>query len=240
MIRERIKRLSMLKQMKLLIVILAFLAVSFVGYAQTLRPEVDVLAIEYPPFTSEQLADFGVSFNKLNLLIGQEFSIRPIFLPPARAQLTVNGEEWCLSFYPRSKDESDSQQFRLFEDEVKLTLITRRDSLLTSWNDLAELAGKSIAVLRVQAQNPFLDQFTSAGIELVYVESTEIAMQMVIKGRTDFAMGDSVSLGYFQQQNSVYESLTMSDTVIKTTRLMIEANPTCQYFDKLKGLISPK
>lgn len=203
------------------------------------KPQIEVLAIEYPPFTSQGLNDLGVSFNKLNKLIGAEFSIEPVFLPPSRAQFTLNNDQWCLSFYPRSNDESDSVQFRLFEDEMKLTLIHAKQDTPLQWRSLSDLAGQSLAVLRVQAQNPFLKQFSQAGIKLVYVESVEITLQMVLKSRTDFALGDNISLKYFQEHNPIYESLAMSDTSIKTTRLMIEANPNCQHFSDVKRLIAP-
>jgi len=60
----------------------------------------EVIAVEYPPFTTMGDPEHGINFVLLDeLMVRHDIQkLTPIFLPPARAQLQVQSGKWCLSF----------------------------------------------------------------------------------------------------------------------------------------------
>ncbi|GEM_PF-5367160 len=71
------------------ILALICLAITIHQDVQADKPEVELLAVEYPPFTSQSLTDHGLSFSKLGNLIGEQFSVKPVFALKEKIRMTI-------------------------------------------------------------------------------------------------------------------------------------------------------
>ena len=63
----------------------------------------DVVAMEYPPYTSAHMPGEGLTFIALRKQLQHSgWRINPVFLPPARAvRQLFNDRDWLISIYPR-------------------------------------------------------------------------------------------------------------------------------------------
>jgi len=63
------------------------------------REVFEVLAVEYPPFTSDHLSDGGIAFQRLRKAY-PENRIKPHIVPPKRAYQMIQNGQWCMRFFP--------------------------------------------------------------------------------------------------------------------------------------------
>lgn len=198
---------------------------------------VDVIAIEYPPFTSSEIEGNGVAFELLEKVLGEEGIVwRATYAPPARAASIIAKGDWCASFYPVA-EEFDSVSVVLSKSEVTIGLV--RKKRLThekanspfKWKTLGSLAGSSVALLRTRQNSPFAQQFFDAGIEVLFVESKEIGIKYVEEGFVDYAISDNIS---FSQQNN--SNLEFSQSSVLTTPVTLFMNPACDWGNLLNEL----
>ncbi len=131
------------------VVFSAGLLMSFACNAVTEKPSLSVLAVEYPPFTTSNVTDRGINFRLFSKAVGHRFTIKPVFVPPARAEQVLRSSPWCVSFYP-PKGMDDSVTFiPLSEQRVELAFY-RATSSSERVSSLHQLANERIAVLRVK------------------------------------------------------------------------------------------
>lgn len=215
-----------------------FLVLTLLVSALPLRAKtVDVIAIEYPPFTSSETEGNGVAFELLEKVLGEEGIVwRAAYAPPARAASIIAKGDWCASFYPVA-EELDSISVVLSNSEVTIGLVRKKG--LThekvnspfKWKTLASLAGSSVALLRTRQNSSFVQQFFDAGIEVRFVESKEIGIKYVEEGFVDYAISDNIS---FSQLNK--ENLEFSQSSILTTPVTLFMNPGCDWGNLLNEL----
>lgn len=98
---------------------------------------VEVVSVEYPPFTTQNSSDNGIGFvlleRYLSSLSGVNF--KPLFLPPARASKVTHSDDWCVSFYPVSAQSNPPHSFiQLREKPVGLGLIRNKREGVFEWN----------------------------------------------------------------------------------------------------------
>ena len=190
--------------------------------------EVEVIAVEFPPFTSINEPDNGLSFRQLNHYLKKHYQLSSTanFLPPARAQKVVNEGDWCLSFYP-PKDKSLYQFIKLSDHKVKIGFYRRTESTPFVWTELTELAGKTVALLHYRSQGELQHTLVNAGLTLVSVESITQGLKMLEYGRVDLV---------FSTEESPYlDSLTaekranyqFSDNVLFEVEMGVYKNPKC-------------
>lgn len=158
---------------------------------------VDVLAMDYPPFTAEADAEVGPLFSLLREYAREHMpskQIRAVFVPPARASLLLSKGEYCLSFYPPVEHQEEFEFIKLSDETVRLGFIRKRQSGPFVWQDLSELQGKSSAMLRPNKSGKVLKMVLEAGMDVVHVETIIQGLMMLDKGRVDYAFGDNTTL----------------------------------------------
>ena len=188
---------------------------------------IEVIAIEYPPFTSSNSANGGVAFDLLpDVLEGKKVIWRPFFQPPKRALQSISEGKWCASFYPPRT--VAFKRYQLSERIVHLGLIRKVAPDAFKWHSLSELKGRSIALLRTSAQSQFAQQFIRAGLNISFVENVKIGVQMVKLGRVDFAFADNNLLQRLSEQGMAVTNLEFSDSVLFSTPVSVYVNPKCE------------
>ncbi|QYK04067.1 hypothetical protein [Shewanella zhangzhouensis] len=209
---------------------LAFAAQSDVALKSGART-LAVIALEYPPFTTETQADKGSSFRALQkyLLSNQlEFELQPLFLPSARAQSEIVAGSWCASFYPPPDIVRDQSRFVLLSDvKVVLGIFRRRGHDPFVWRDLSELGGGTIALLRSKVDGSFIQQFIDAGLTIEFVSDISTGLRMLSKGRVDYAFGDSDALSVLTLPKAMREDLQFSSTHLMEVPVGVFVNPMC-------------
>jgi polar amino acid transport system substrate-binding protein len=183
-----------------LLCLLLLISSTTIADSQEVEP-LEVVAIEYPPLLGAELEGYGTLFVLMEEYASAHFKtdIVPDFLPPARAQRKVYEGQWCLTFYPPQKEHTDSFFVPLENGAVKIGLFRKRHPSLSQpfvWNELEELRGKSVAILRSNIETKFYNDIAKAGLEIVHVETREQGIQLLLSGRIDYAQGDNRALEY--------------------------------------------
>lgn len=191
---------------------------------------VDVLAVEYPPFTTSQVAGNGIAMSAFYQRFNEpQIKWRPQFVPPARAYYLIEKGDWCVSFYP-IPDNILSTKITLSEQVIRIGLIRlkseKQKSSVFEWQTLTELSPASVAILRTGVNSVFIQRFQQANLKPVFVENVTSARYMLQYGRVDYAMLDNVSfenLPELEQQNIEFSLSSLIETPIT-----VFVNPKCQ------------
>jgi len=194
------------------------------------RLNIDVIAVNYPPYTSPSAGDYGSSFSLLTKYAQSHFRvpITPLFLPPARANRIIKDGHWCLSFYPPSKDNKLSRFVPLSDDIVSIGFYRLKQQEGFHWSKLEELSGKVVALLRANKVGEMHQSFIDAGMQLVYVESIEQGLQLVLKNRVDYAFGDNLTLPETRFSEDEKSKLQFSESAFYTTKVGFFYNSECE------------
>ncbi|MBT1064588.1 transporter substrate-binding domain-containing protein [Bowmanella sp. Y26] len=184
---------------------------------------IEVLAVEYPPFTTITHPQGGLAFELLESAIPQR-QWKPLFVPPKRAYASIDSGHWCASFYPANKT-SDYFTVELSQQPIKIRLVRLSQTSSFGWTQLSELAGKSLALLRTGESSEFVQQFEDAEIPIVYVESVQAGLQMVLLNRVYMAMLDDISFAGLERDNKA--KLQMSENTLLETPITLFVNKAC-------------
>ena len=178
---------------------------------------IDIIAIEYPPYTSPHLPENGIAFQALTHALKRfpgernELRIQPQFLPPGRASFYVSRGQWSASFYPPKQVEPGYDWIKLDGKLVELGLFRLRYTAdpaenAADWPELAAMTGK-VAIGR-QA-NPggrgLQSVLKDSQLEFVQVDSPEQGFQLLAKGRVDYVFSEKVAGFYIAQGLSTDE-----------------------------------
>jgi polar amino acid transport system substrate-binding protein len=177
----------------------------------------DVIAVEYPPYTGASLPDGGQAFRMLRELIASKnlpIIINPRFLPPARAQHAVDTTDWCIALYPPSPGTSFVFH-RIGETSLFLRLVRQKSEDAFSWDAPTYFAGKKIALLRTKSMADYWQPYKEAGAEFVFVETLEQAMNMVVRGRVNYAVANDIILEQFNSALPDNQKLQLSETTVQ-------------------------
>ena len=195
------------------------------NFAKAAKQSVNVIAIEYPPFTSKHIPNQGIAFELLRKdKRTKHINWQAIFVPPARAHKLLNSDSWCASFYPTTQ-EKGYQQLQLGSEIIKVGLIRKAQNTAFKWNALTELDKPTIALLRTGENSTFAQQFKQANMDIAYVETIEQAMKMVLLGRVSYAMFDNIS--YNKLPVAQQKQLQFSTTSLIETYLKVLLNDKC-------------
>lgn len=179
-----------------------------------------VIAIEYPPFLGKDLEGYGIVFELLSNYATEHFKvgIKPQFLPPARAAHQMTSGDWCLSTFPADKDDKDVFFVRLLDDRIKIGLYRKRhpdNPHPFRWDNLSELRGSTVAILRTNLHSPYIQDLIRAGIKPVYVNSRNQGLKMLLGDRIDYAQGDNLTLDALPDISA--SDVEFSDTILFET-----------------------
>lgn len=170
----------------------------------------EVLAVEYPPFTTPAHPKGGLAFELLENA-NQDVTWKPLFVPPRRAYAIIDSGHWCASFYPSHKPQTHIS-IELSDQPIKIGLVRQKQPSNFAWNELTELKSKTVALLRTEERSEFVQQFQQAGLQPVFVESVQAGLQMVLLNRVDMAMLDDTSFAALSQSDKA--KLQMSDNAL--------------------------
>ena len=212
-------------------VVMAGFLFSTTGFA---NPPVDVIAVEYPPFSSSDIPGGGLTFDLLRRQYAESFSVKPLFLPPARAAKLIASNQWCASFYPPG-EQVPALKWTLSDHTIKIGLYRLKQDMLFAWTKLSELSG-SVALLRSRTESPFARQFIDAGLDIVWVETPDQGIEMLLKQRVNYSMGDDQLSSRYQNHSIAKNMLQFSDTVLIETPVVLFTHPSCE----ISGLMIQK
>lgn len=182
-----------------------------------------VLAVEYPPFTTEKAVNGGIVVSMLHRVYPERTFI-PQFVPPKRAVAILTSGDWCLSLYPPPEDVM-AESISLSENLVHIGLLRLRQANIFTWSDLAQLEGLTVALLRTDENGKFARQFSDAGLQLMYVETIEQGLHLVEKQRADLVMFDNFN--YSLLADNIKSRFQFSQTILISTPLTLFVNPEC-------------
>lgn len=223
--------------MKLKCVLLFLIAVSTVSAAN--REQVDVISVEYPPYTSKKMDGYGDVIRLMNIYAQEHLKvdIKPRFLPPARADKVIQDGHWCLSTYPPKQNYKGAKFVPLSDERVVLTLIRVTRNEAFEWNELSEFEGKYVALLRSKTQTALQAKMIEAGLRLVYVGNLEQGLSMLLKQRVDFVLGDKKIMMESKVGQLNKEKLQISTSALHEADIGFFYNTTCQ--NKIFGTLAP-
>lgn len=194
----------------------------------------DVLAVEYPPFTTSKIADGGLAFQILRQAF-PEHHFKPEFVPPKRAYTMMQHGDWCLSFYP-SPEGISSEKIVLSEHQIVIGIIRLKQGTALKWQQLSELSGLRVALLRSGDDSPFTTQFHQAGLQITYTETTQQSLDLLLRNRVDLAMYDDYN--FHKLPVETQQQLQFSENHLVKTPVTLFTNPSCH--SPLPKSISPK
>lgn len=187
------------------------------------QPVFEVLAVEYPPFTSQHLTDGGIAFQILRQAY-PEYRFKPHIVPPKRAYQMIQNGQWCMSFYP-SNEGVASHKITLSKQYIVIGLIRMQQPTPFQWQQLAELSGSRVALLRSGDSSPFSNKFNQAGLIITYTETIQQAVDLLLRQRVDLAMYDDYNFN--QLPTVLREQLQFSETSLLQTPVTLFTNPNC-------------
>ncbi|WP_028301248.1 hypothetical protein [Oceanospirillum beijerinckii] len=178
--------------------------------------EVEVIAMQYPPYTGSQLTDYGLAFRalqaKLDQTDGARVVLTPHFLPPARAGLAVQEGHWQASFFPPVSGLKESYRNVLPSHEpIKIGLFRLHKMQPFLWDYYHELEGR-VAFTRLKGNSPIRDQMVAAGLNIVEVDSLEQSFRLLRLGRVDYVFSERLAGFYIGlNQGMTHDDLQFSD-----------------------------
>jgi polar amino acid transport system substrate-binding protein len=185
----------------------------------------DVIAIEYPPFTSEKERRGGIAFELLHRAYPDE-NFKAEILPPKRAFRRISNGQWCYSFYPPVQGKQ-FQSILLSDQQVSIGLVRLKQSTDFKWNALKELSGLKVALLRTEDDALFVSQFREAGLGVVYIETINQGVNLLRKKRVDLAVYDNYSFSHLSSAEKA--EIQFSHNRLISTAVTLFVNPQCNH-----------
>jgi hypothetical protein len=197
---------------------------------------IDVISVAYPPYTSPERADDGLVFRTLRSWLASRnlaIEIRALFLPPARAQHLIETTDWCMALYPPS--ENIPHVFRrIGNSTVGVGLARIKSSERFAWDGVDYFTGSRIAMLRTNSVTEYWKPFQDAGVEIVFVEDMDQALNMVLQGFADYAAVDSGGLEAFTR------SRPQGDPELEISNQTVEEYPVGVYLSsRCRDILGP-
>jgi len=208
-----------------------FSAASELASKETIK--VLILSGEFPPYSTRKIKNGGLMFDALlaytkkhQLPVNYDFA--PYVVPTARAERIMGSGEWCISMHTM-QGKKNLPYIMLDMPHVALGLYRLAESTPFDWQSINELSGKSISVLRVSDEQPVMKRLTQAGAQLVSVDSLMQSYQMVMIGRVNYSLGDSLSYQYYRENGLIDgPALQFSEKMLARFPLPVWLNPECE------------
>jgi len=199
------------------------LFISFLSFSQ--ENTVEVIAVEYPPFTTLDSDDDGLAFKLLRRKNAEQgFTWQPLFLPPGRAIRVINSDQWCASFYPPTST-LDYSTYILDKNPIQIGLVRKKQVAEFSWQSFDDIKQFKVGLLRSDKNSIFIKSFTDAGIDVFFLESVDIGVKMVLADRLDYAILDNRTFDALSSETK--NKLQLSTTHLLETQISIYINNKC-------------
>lgn len=164
----------------------------------------------------------------------ENFSIVLKLQPMARARYSIDNNPWCLSFIPPI-DKSDII-ISAIDNQVKtVNLIRLKQKGSFEWYDLRELKGLKVATARDNDNSELSMLLSQSGLDIFYVSTYEQALHLVLKGRVQYAIGNSDLLHDLDNTELLMKSLQLSGTTLMEYNTYVFINKQCEiarYFEQ--------
>lgn len=185
----------------------------------------DVIAIEYPPFTSEKENRGGIAFELLfHAYPDENFKVE--ILPPKRAFRRISNGQWCYSFYPPVQGD-EFQSILLSNQHIKIGLVRLKQNIDFEWTALSDLKKLKVALLRTGDNSLFARQFSKAGLTIIYVETVDQGVNLLRKKRVDLAIYDNYTFSHLSDEEKA--GIQFSNNTFISTPITLFVNPKCNY-----------
>jgi len=201
--------------------------------------DIEVHAVDYPPYTSPTIQNNGVAFDSLyKLTLNSDISIKPRFLPPARVGLELSRGNWCLSFVPPAIILDTHERLTLKDTNIDIVFVRKNRTEPFKWNKLSELAGLKLGFLRTYKRESILtNAIEESDIVIVGIETLQQGLELLDKERVDILLADKVSIEYLA---SILElpkgNFQYSENVIEHLTLGVWLNLKCDAALKVKSI----
>jgi len=200
------------------------------GCTMPLRAEtIQVIAVHYPPFTSKTQADGGTVFSEIRTWLQDQsldISLEPVFVPPARAQVMVNSQDWCTSLYPPPA--TGTHRFvKIGDHDVDIGFLRHKAGGPFTWTSPGYFRGKRLAVLRSRDATGILQPLKDAEAVLIEVETIQQGIKLLMANRVDFAFADHTTLNRYEAQSSERTNLEFSQTILRSFPVGLFVNAPC-------------
>ncbi|MGC9402263.1 transporter substrate-binding domain-containing protein [Vibrio genomosp. F10 str. 9ZC157] len=192
---------------------------------------VEVLGIEFPPYTTEYKADGGLAVQKLRQHIAMsDMRLSAVILPPNRIGKRLLVGNWCLSFYPpQDPNSSNVRKWVLSDEEIPLGFYRLRQESEFTWEQLSDLEGVSVALLSSYSKQGLNALFRSNKIEVQEVNSLQQGFDQLIKNRVDYVFADKYSGEFIAEENNVdIQRLQFSTSSLSIEYFHVWVNLDCQ------------
>ncbi|GGB45329.1 hypothetical protein GCM10011316_16710 [Roseibium aquae] len=215
--------------------VLWFCLIAFAWPACAHAQSVEVIAVEYPPFTTATRADGGTVFAEIRQWLADQaldLTLVPVFVPPARAQVMVRSDAWCASLYPPPAEIGHFIQ--VSNRAIDVGFLRRKIPGPFLWTDLGHFKNRKIAVLRARTSGGLLAPIETAGAQFVDVETVQQGIKLLLAGRVDYAFADNTTLSGFPAGSTERQSLEFSETVLERFPVGLYVSANCrQHFPKV-------
>ncbi|WP_420337659.1 hypothetical protein [Roseibium sp.] len=211
-------------------VLLCCLFLPAISGGTALSREINVIAIDYPPFATPDREDGGTVFALLRKWVNDQnlpIIIRPEFLPPARAQNRIIQGNWCASLFPPRGD-IEATFFKISETTIETGFLRLKNASEFAWESLDYFKGKQIAALRNRTREGLFKPFVDAGAVLTGIETIEQGVQLLLNNRVDYAFADKTTLETIDLAPEDRKKLEFSKTVLGTYHYGVYLSPECQ------------
>ncbi|MCK6263693.1 hypothetical protein KP803_10455 [Vibrio sp. ZSDE26] len=191
---------------------------------------INVLAVEFPPYTTSKLKSDGIAFEKLRSHPAMsDVDVHASFLPPTRIGKQLLERGWCLSFYPpRDKSAPDYYKWILSEEVIKLGFyrLTQKGDL--EWDDLSELKGYSVAMLSSYSKLGLSGLVYSHGLDVHEINTLDQGFELLTKERVDLLFADKYSGEFIAiEYNYELQDIEFSNSFIATEQFHVWLNLSC-------------
>ena len=201
-----------------------------------------VMAMEYPPYTSAELPGNGHSFQALNkALTGSQWAIEPLFYPPARAATWLaNHDNWLLSIFPPASMDG-VELIALPGERFPFSFFRLKQPGEFKWNNLSELAGRSVIMTRTPGSAKNLDGYRNAGLELIFVNNIEQGMKMLSNKLADYLLTTLATGQYYAHQLDIpLQDIEFAETIIRWFPYTIYLNHDHPQAQAIRKVLIPK
>lgn len=193
--------------------------------------ELIVNAIEYPPYTSENIEGNGMSIEILSeALKHTDYVISPVFYPTGRAFTELKKGNCHINMYNTPAVFDLGIYKRVDTIAVLYTFYYNKDFKIVEWENLKDLKGLRLGSIRVINREGIRNEIKEAGIIPVETDSLIQIFSMLKKGRIDIAL--SVDL----TAESILDKFYPEDTSIRQTGkkyMIIKGGPWFNISDEL-------
>jgi len=203
---------------------------------------IDILSVEYPPFTTETRHDLGISFTLLSpILKDAGYRANALIYPPARLNKIINfSDQWCVSMLSPVVITPDIVGFTFSQDPIPMYIYRHRPPNAQPFTaqELTQFSGQTIGLLRSIKQGELFKKITDAGINVYSTETITSAFKMLQKQRIDLIFSNSLSAQYYFSQFKIDpESIQRSSTPLFVSQYKLWLNLKCKQANALYQVI---